>query len=58
MISAENYLKSLTKKSIWAFTKQKVDFDQAIKVANLFDSIPNREDTNIEIYFEKHHNEF
>lgn len=58
MISAEDYLKGLTKKSIWAFTKQKVDFDQAIKVANLFDSIPNREETNIETYFEKHHDEF
>lgn len=58
MINAENYLAGLTKKSVWAFTKQAVDFDQAIKVANLFDKIPNREDTNIEDYFTRHHEEF
>ncbi len=36
MANAIEYLSSLNKKSIWAFTKQRVDFKQAIKVANLF----------------------
>ena len=55
-ISAEEYLKTLTEKSVWVFTKQKVSsFDEIIKVTNLFDSIPNRETTNIEEFFSKNH---
>lgn len=53
-MSAEEYLKTLTEKSVWVFTKQKVSsFDEIIKVTNLFDSIPNRETTNIEEFFRK-----
>ena len=34
-ISAEEYLKTLTEKSVWVFTKQKVSsFDEIIKVTN------------------------
>lgn len=58
-ISAEEYLKTLTEKSVWVFTKQKVSsFDEIIKVTNLFDSIPNRETTNIEEFFSKNHLDF
>lgn len=59
MISAEEYLKTLNEKSVWVFTKQKVSsFDEIIKVTNLFDSIPNRETTNIEEFFANHHLDF
>lgn len=59
MISAEEYVKSLDKKSVWVFTKQKVsDFNEIIKVTNFFDSIPNKETTNIEEYFKNHHVDF
>lgn len=58
-MSAEEYLKSLDKKSVWVFTKQKVsNFDQIIRVTNFFESIPNRENTNIEEYFNKYHTNF
>ena len=59
MLSAEEYLKSLDKKSVWVFTKQKVSsFDEIIKVTNFFESIPDKETTNIEAYFTEHHAEY
>lgn len=59
MISAEEYLKSLNEKSVWVFTKQKVsDFYESIKVTNFFESIPDKENTNIETYFREHHSEY
>lgn len=58
-MSAEEYLKSLNEKSVWVFTKQKVsDFNEIIKVTNFFESIPNKETTNIENYFAEHHMDF
>ncbi len=59
MISAEEYLNNLNKKSVWLFTKQQVSsFDEIIKVTNFFENIPDRENTNIEQYFAEHHSEF
>lgn len=59
MISAEEYLNNLDKKSVWLFTKQQVSsFDEIIKVTNFFENIPDRENTNIEQYFAEHHSEF
>lgn len=58
MISAQEYLNNLDRKSVWIFTKQKCDFDEAVKSAKLFDSIPNREETNIEEFFTAHHAEY
>lgn len=51
----EDRLLELSDNSIWVFTKQDTDFDEAFKAAKLFDEIPNKEKTNIEQYFEAHH---
>lgn len=58
MINSEEYLRRLDRKSVWVFTKQKCDFDSAFRATNLFDDIPNKEDTNIEDYFSEHHEEY
>jgi hypothetical protein len=59
VISAEEYLNNLNKKSVWVFTKQHVSsFDEIIRVTNFFENIPNRENTNIEKYFAEHHIEY
>jgi len=58
MSDSNEYLKQLSRKSVWMFTKQKCDFDAAFRATNLFDSIPDRENTNIEEYFSIHHSEY
>lgn len=59
MISAEEYLQNIDKKSVWLFTKQKVsNFSEIINAANFFEKIPDKEHTNIEEYFAKHHEEY
>ena len=58
MTKAADYLNQLDRYSVWLFTKQACDFDAAFKATNLFENIPNREETNIEDYFEKHHEEY
>ncbi len=58
-INAEEYLNNLNANSVWVFTKQKVSsFNEAIKVVDMFENIPNREHENIEKYFKEHHSEF
>ncbi len=55
MNDAEKYLQSLNKKSVWIFTKQETNFDDAFLATRLFNEIPNIEDENIETYFRDHH---
>lgn len=44
--------------SVWIFTKQETNFDEAFKSAKLFDEIPNIENTNIEEYFTENHGRY
>lgn len=53
--SYEERLKTLKDNSIWIFTKQETDFEEAFKAAKLFNDIPNIEKTNIEEYFSANH---
>lgn len=57
-INAEKYLKNLTEKSAWVFTKQETDFDTSVLATKLFSDIPNIDETNVEQYFSEHHNEY
>ncbi|MDR2408379.1 MAG: HNH endonuclease [Bacteroidales bacterium] len=50
-----NYLDN---RSVWVFTKQDTNFDEAIKATRLFASICEDETINIENYFTEHHAEF
>ena len=50
-----NYLKN---RSVWVFTKQDTNFDEAIKATRLFASICEDESINIEKYFTEHHEEY
>lgn len=58
MSSAEEYLSSLDERSVWVFTKQETDFDEAYNATRLFSEITNFEDINIEQYFAEHHYEY
>lgn len=59
MMNADDYLTTLDENSAWVFTKQSVsNFNEIIQAANLFENIPNRENTNIENYFRDHHTEY
>ena len=55
MKTSEEKLKELTDDSVWVFTKQDTNFDEAFKAAKLFAEIPNKESVNIEDYFTRHH---
>jgi len=44
--------------SIWIFTKQETDFDQAFLAAKLFDEIPDLDSANIEEYFANNHSKY
>lgn len=46
-------LSSLTEDSVWIFTKQSTDFDDAYRAVQLFAKIPNIQTTNIEHFFEQ-----
>ena len=50
-----NYLQN---RSVWVFTKQDTNFDEAIKATRLFANICEDESINIENYFTKHHEEY
>jgi hypothetical protein len=49
-------LNSLTSNSVWVFTKQSVDFDNAFNATKLFAQMPENE--NIEAFFARHYREF
>lgn len=51
-------LSELNDFSIWMFTKQETDFDQAFRAAKLFDEIPDIQNTNIEEYFASNHSRY
>lgn len=57
-INAQEYLKNLTNKSVWVFTKQETNFNIAISATKLFDDCSNRDIANIESYFSEHHLEY
>jgi hypothetical protein len=48
-------LSKLKDNSVWVFTKQETDFDEAFKAAKLFSEITNIKKTNIEDYFRENH---
>jgi len=48
-------LKELNDKSVWIFTKQDTNFDEAFKATCLFDEIEDIDNTNIEEYFQNNH---
>ena len=53
-----NKLASLTKNTVWKFTKQSAVFDEAFKATVLFSEIPNVENANIEMYFQQHYQQY
>lgn len=58
MENNKNYLETLNDKSVWIFTKQETDFDEAFRATKLFSEIPNIENENIESYFSQHCEEY
>ena len=58
MRTYQEKLDSLESNSVWLFTKQDTDFDQAFKAATLFSEIPSKENTNIEDYFTNNHSRY
>lgn len=58
MITAEEKLKELKANSVWVFTKQETDFDEAYKSVLLFSEIPNKNSTSIESYFTANHSRY
>lgn len=57
-MTAQEYLATLTNKSVWVFTKQAVSFEQAVKATKLFADVCYNPDINIERYFAEHHEEY
>lgn len=53
-----NKLLNLNENDVWIFTKQSVSFDTAFKATKLLSEIPNREDVNIETYFQQNHKRY
>ena len=51
-------LDSLESNSVWVFTKQDTNFDEAFKAATLFSEIKDKEHTNIENYFTDNHKRY
>ncbi len=58
MRTVEQKLSSLTKSSVWYFAKQDTSFDNAFKAVEIFDRIPDRQNTNIEEYYNTHGAEY
>lgn len=58
MRTFQEKLDSLTATSVWTFTKQDISFDNAFHAAQLFQSIPDYENTPIQEYFDKHYLEY
>ena len=58
MRTVEEKLSSLTKSSVWYFAKQDTNFDNAFKAVEIFDTIPDRQNTNIEDYYNTHGAEY
>lgn len=60
-MTANDYLATLTEKSVWLFTKQDTDFDEGVKAARLlleYVHVNINDDINIEDYFSTHHTEY
>lgn len=57
-MTAQEYLKTLTNKSAWVFTKQDASFEEAVKAAKLFADICYDPNINVEQYFANHHQEY
>ena len=51
MRTVDEKLNSLNAQSVWYFAKQDTNFDNAFKAVQIFDQIPDREQTNIEDYY-------
>lgn len=51
-------MKLLKDGHVWRFAKQDVSFDNAFRAAKLFDEIPNKDNVNIEHYYEQHYIEY
>lgn len=58
MRTYQEKLDSLKPNSVWVFTKQATDFDQAFKGATLFSEIIDKEHTDIEAYFATHYKKY
>lgn len=58
MRTTEEKLESLTENDVWIFTKQATSFDNAFKAAKLFAEMPNKENGNIEQYFNKNYHRY
>lgn len=51
MRTVQEKLDSLNKNSVWYFAKQDTNFDNAFRAVEIFDQIPDRQNTNIEEYY-------
>lgn len=54
----DDKLAKLAADDVWIFTKQSVLFDTAYKAAKLFNEIPDKENTNVETYFENNYKRY
>lgn len=58
MRTVEEKLQSLKRDSVWLFTKQDTNFEQAYYSSCLFYEVPDKENTNIETYFTNNHGRY
>jgi 5-methylcytosine-specific restriction endonuclease McrA len=57
-MKSNEFLDKLHDKSIWAFTKQDTNFEQAVNATRLFADVCERDDINIESYFAAHYKDY
>ena len=58
MRTVEQKLASLSRNSVWYFAKQDANFDKSFRAVQIFDQIPDREQTNIEDYYAQNGSRF
>lgn len=58
MMTIKQKLNSLTEESVWVFTKQSTEFDEAFRAAQLFDSAVKDSTLNIQDYYSKNYKKF
>lgn len=58
MRTVSEKLQALDSNSVWVFTKQDTDFDDAYKAALLFSEIKDKNNVNIENYFAQNHKRY
>lgn len=58
MSKTDKRLELLKEGNVWRFAKQDVSFDNAFRATKLFNDIPNKDNVNIEIYYEQNYKRY